>query len=145
MSHMLFQYRCVFDRDANPPTRKTEFDESLKTFASEIGLTCHMSALGGGTHTIGTIHHERRDVAKQDRASIAEWIKDQPVRLTASFGPIERDHNELELFGDVDDLVFTVDNLSKDDLQQAKAYQEKIRRLAEQSAVKHGLPVPKWK
>ena len=143
MTDGIFLYRFTWDTETNPPKRKLEFEESLKQYGTTHGLNVHMGAMGGMRTTYGTVHRDKGELTKDDRTLLADWVRQQPVRLKATFGPVELDHPELELFRDVDDLVFDTDNLTPDDLLEAERWRNHVRSLVEESRPKAGLPKPK--
>ena len=126
MNRLLFLYRFEFPPHENPPKRKDEFEENLKAYLALKGLGFGMSALGGARLTMGTVDRENGDVSIEDRANFAAWAKSQPIKAIAGLGEIEADHDDLELFREIHEWNFRIDNLSQTDRADAAKHKQKI-------------------
>ena len=129
MGQMIFLYDFEFVPFTNPPRTKERFEQDLRDFFKARDLDYGMSALGGMVSTRGSVHSTRRPVTEEDRQALAGWAGSQRVRCTARLGAVEEDHEDLQLFREVTEWVFPVDNLSADDRAEAAAYHRWIQNI----------------
>jgi hypothetical protein len=130
----LFLYHVEFPPFANPPSTKSRFEEDLKTFLKARHLRFLMGQQGGMANTYGVVHRKRWGVKEADRMALTEWIKVQRIRCTARLGDLEEDTEDTELVREITELVFEVDNLTKEDRKAATAYKRETEKFTRQGA-----------
>ncbi|HWE40540.1 MAG TPA: hypothetical protein VG406_28590 [Isosphaeraceae bacterium] len=113
MGELLFLYDFEFVPDENPPGTKEQFEEGLRRFFESRDLDYGMSALGGMVSTRGDVRGRSCPVTEEDRRALAQWVRCRRVRCTARLGALEEDHADLELFREVTEWVFAIDNRSE--------------------------------
>jgi hypothetical protein len=125
---VLFLYDFEFVPYENPPHTIDRFSRALRAYFEDRGLEYGMSALGGMVHCRGHVFSDRRPVTEDDRRGLAEWAGGQRVRCTARLGALEEDHGGIELFREVTEWVFVIDNRTAEDRAEAAAYREREAR-----------------
>jgi len=93
-----------------------------------------MGQQGGMANTYGVVHRKRWGVKEADRIALTEWIKVQRILATARLGNLEEDTGKTELVRDITELVFEVDNLTKEDRKAAAAYKKEIEKFTRHQA-----------
>jgi hypothetical protein len=110
---VLFLYHFEFAPHENPPHTVDRISAALRAYFEDRGLEYGMSALGGMVCCRGTVFSKKgRTVTEDDHRALAEWADSQRVRCTAHLGALEEDHAGIELFREVMEWVFTIDNLT---------------------------------
>lgn len=133
MSHA-FRYMIEFEDFANPPGKKAVFEQSLRDFAGGVGLDCTIGALGGTARTYGCVSQLEADVTADDRQLFITWLESQPIKCTARIGPLEAEATAKELLGEINHLVFLIDNLTESDRIVAATHAERIKALIQKSS-----------
>ena len=128
MEEVIIQFRVRFPSGINPNDRFEEFGAGLRQLIQDMpSLECTWSALGGMAAICGYIFRSDNssDSLIIDRNRIADWMKQQPVECSCSFGDPEPEET-YDLRRDLSELTFDVRNLSDEDRARAKHYSDSI-------------------
>lgn len=131
MSERLFLYEFKFVPYTNPPQAMERFREELRAYLVDQQLDYGMSALGGMVSIRGDIRRKDRHVSDLDRQSLAQWASQQQVKCECRLGAIEEDHPDLQLFREITEWVFPIDNLMAEERTTAAQWKEEIHRQAQ--------------
>jgi hypothetical protein len=140
VGEVLFLYDFEFAPYQNPPHAKDRFAEDLRAYFEDRGLDYGMSALGGMVCCRGDVRGKGRPVTEDDRRALATWASSQRVRCTARLGALEEDRDDIQLFREVTEWVFVIDNLTPEDRAEVAAWHEVIQQWVQSAQQKHADP-----
>lgn len=124
---LAIQFRIRFQPHENPPGRVQLFTDALRDQAIlGSGLACYFGGLGGGACAYGVIWSEAKPITLADRDHIAAWIRQQPIACRVELGSLEP-IDGTDITREVDEYVFSVDNLTDDDRQAAAQREQTLQ------------------
>lgn len=138
----IFLYDLEFRPYLNPPRRKEQCEDALRSFFDANGLNHLMSGLGGMSRTRGVVFRKTGDVTALDRDQFAEFLRKQPLLGTARIGEIEEDTEATDYFREITEWQFNVDNLTDADRIEATKYHKELRQRIQSAASARGPVAP---
>src|SRR5262245_41311260 len=124
MEELIFLFNIEFVPWDNPQGRKECFEDEMRVFLAERGMKCRISGMGGMARTRGYVEREDGPTKLEDRQQLVDWIKVQPIACKVRLGNLETCTDTTDFLREIEDMVFTVDNLNEQHRQQAADFKK---------------------
>ena len=133
MTQLAIQFLIRFVPDLNTPVRRDEFSEALFRYITEdAALQCLWGGQGGTATVYGVVYREAAEpsISLADRERVADWIRQQRIDCTATFGDPEP-FDTYDLMRNLTELTFEVRNLTDEDRNEGLAHKDSILKRIE--------------
>ena len=126
MAQLALQFSIRLEPNVHTPQRFRDFSDGFQSFISnDAGFKVLWGSQGGLSVVYGVVYLDDRDMTLDDRDLLANWVREQIVDCTATFGDPEP-IDAYELMRDLTELVFEVRNLTEVDRQAGKQHLENL-------------------